>query len=658
MKPIVTPKLWTWLTVVLGIGWTVPFARAEEFTIGLGDTVSDGIPGVGAGRLKTAKDDDFYTFTVVSGQLAFLEGLNQDPAFKKNLRWQLTKPSGGSVFSSYFSQAVGRKLLDESGTYKIRVFSDGTDPTWIGAYSFRISPLPPDQTFPVLLGNQVSDGIPAAGAGRLEFGGAEDNYLFTASGGQLVFFETLNQDAAFKNSLRWQLIKPSGPTVFSSFFSNPQGRLLLPESGQYRIRVYTDAIDSTQLGSYSFRTYPLPPDQSFTYTIGTQVSDGIPAPGAGRLEIAGTEDNYLFTAPAGQVVFFESLTQASAFKNSLRWQLLKPSGVAVFSSFFANTQGRTVLPEAGNYRLRIFTDNNDSRLSGAYSFQTRADVADQQFSLSVGASVSDGKPAVGAGNIETAGSTDTYLFSGRAGQFVVFESLAQAPSLQNSLRWQLTKPSGGSVFSSFFANKQGRTLLSEAGVYKLRCFTDNASTINGAYSFRFYSPVMAHPDYLQTRPNVLLTVPAAKLLFNDISEDPADVLHVDLPSGATAQGGTVTVNATGIVYTPKTGFIGTDQFDYRAIGTLGDTNRTTIWVSVLQDAGKFAGIVNDLRRNEAQLDVCWLGDPGNSYALETSADLDSWVEAEIVVAPPSGFWTYSFAIHTGTPQLYLRSRRK
>jgi hypothetical protein len=286
------------------ISWCVLVpAHADEFAISIGDTVSDGVPGPGAGRLATAKEEDFYTFTATAAQLVFFESLSQDPAFKGSLRWQLIQPSGRIVFGSFFSNRQGRTVLPEAGTYKIRVYSDGIDPSWVGPYSFRTFPIPPDQTFPFAIGNVVSDGVPAAGAGRLEVAGSEDNYIFTAAAGQLAFFESLGQDPAFGGSLRWQLIQPSGRIVFASFFSNLQGRVLLPEAGEYRIRIYTDAVDSRWFGPYSFRAMPIPPDESFPYTIGTLVSDGVPVPGAGRLESAGSEESYVFTGVAGQVVF-------------------------------------------------------------------------------------------------------------------------------------------------------------------------------------------------------------------------------------------------------------------------------------------------------------------------------------------------------------------
>ena len=321
--------------------------NAEEFNINVGDTVSDGVPAVGAGRLATAEESDFYLFTATAGQLIFAEPLAQDEAFQRSLRWQLLKPNGQTLFSSFFNNVEGRIVLPDAGVYRVRVFTDGTVASRTGAYSFRLLPIPPDQTFPLTIGQVVSEGVPAPGAGSLEVAGAEDVYTFDATAGDLVFFESLSQAATFQQNLRWQLNRPNGLTLFSSFFSNTQGRTVLPETGKYTLRIFTSGTDTSWSGNYSFRTLPITPDQTFAYTLGTVVTNGVPAPGAGMIEDPGTEDLYTFSGTEGQIVFFESLTQAPAFANNLRWQLLRPNGLTLFSSFFSKTQGRTVLPEAG-----------------------------------------------------------------------------------------------------------------------------------------------------------------------------------------------------------------------------------------------------------------------------------------------------------------------
>ena len=639
------------------ISWAAAIAlHGENFNIVVGDTVSDGVPGVGAGRFATAKEEDFYSFTATAGQLVFFEALSQDTTFQRSLRWQLLKPSGPAVFASFFSTR-GRTILPEAGEYRVRIYSGGTDPNWIGAYSFRLLAIPPDQTFPFTLGSAVSDGIPSTGAGRLEVAGAEDNYLMSAAAGQLAFFEAISQDPGLQGTLRWQVIKPSGSDVFASFFSN-RGRTILPEAGEYRIRIYTDATDSDWFGPYSFRVLPIPPDQTFAYTIGNPVSDGVPEAGAGRLEAAGAEDNYVFNASAGQIAFFESLSQDAALKGSLRWQLLKPSGGSVFSSFFSNSQGRTLLPEAGQYRIRIFTDGIVPGLFGPYSFSTRGDLADQQFPIRVGDVVSDGKPAGGAGRIETPGSEDNYTFDARAGQFVIFESFQQADAFQQSLRWELTKPSGGPVFVSLFSNPQGRTLLPEAGTYKIRVFTlgDDPTWI-GSYSFRTYSPVKASPDKIATLPDKPLVIPFAKLLFNDVAADTNDVLTVTLPDAIAIEGGTITLVAQGVRYNPKAGYIGTDHFTYRLLGSFGGTNETTVSVAVTPDAGMYANVVNGVRRGPDSADFCLFGDPATNYLLESSRDFTAWQQVRTLTSDSDGGMIFQLQATPGVDRLFYRARR-
>jgi uncharacterized protein YdeI (BOF family) len=646
--------------VVLGLCLT-PIApvKAEEFNISIGDTVSDDVPVQGAGRLSTFQEEDVYTFTASAGQLVFVESLDQDAAFQRSLRWQLLRPIGQTIFSSFFHNPQGRTALPDAGMYKIRVYTDKANPGWIGSYSFRLLPIPPDQTFALTLGELVADGIPAPGAGRLEMAGAEDIYVFNGIAGQLVFFEPLTRSAALQNSLRWQLIRPDGQTVFSSFFSNLQGRTLLPETGEYKVRVYTSGTDATWFGVYSFRAEPIAPDQTFSYEIGTTVSDDVPAAGAGKLEQAGTEDHYVFSGNAGQIIFFESIRHDEAFGGSLRWQLIRPNGQTVFSSFFSNAQGRTVLPEAGDYRIRIFTDGTQSAWKGSYSFTTRGDVSDHQIAIRVGDIVSDGQPVSGAGRIETPGSQDVYTFEARAGQIVIFESLNQAPAFQNNLRWQLIRPSGQPIFSSFFSNPQGRTFLPEEGTYRIRIFTDGTNpNWTGEYSFRTYSRVQAGPDNAATTPNRPVLIPFAKLLFNDTAENAPDTLSVMLPSAATLEGGTVSHETNGVLYTPKANFSGIDRFTYQLQGEFGGTNDTIVRVAVTEHADEHATVVSWVWRDNRTVEVCLMGEPNAEYELQTSSDLNTWLPIRIVSEQPVEGMTFPIEISTTPGPTFFRASRR
>jgi hypothetical protein len=637
----------------------LPIPPDQTFPLTIGQTISDGVPAAGAGRLEVPGAEDKYTFNATAGDLVFFESLSQAAAFKQNLRWQLLRPNGIALFSSFFATTQGRVLLPDTGQYTVRIFTAANDSTWFGDYSFRTRPIAPDQTFPYTIGTLVTNGIPTAGAGRLEDPGAEDRYTFSGTAGQIIFFESLNQAPAFANNLRWQLIRPNGLTVFSSFFSNTQGRTVLPDTGEYTIRIFTAANDSKWFGDYSFRTQGIAQDQTFPYSIGTVVSDGVPSPGAGKLEEPGAVDTYTFTATAGEVVFFESISQAPAFSNNLRWQLLAPNGLAVFSSFFANSQGRTVLPTAGEYKLRIFTDGNQAAWVGPYSFSTRL-VGDQEIPIRVGDIISDGKPSPGAGRIETPGSEDIYTFSGRTGDIVYFEALSQAAAFQHGLRWQLLRPSGAPppIFSAFFEGYQNRIILPEDGVYKIRVFTDaNNATWIGDYSFRTYARVFAAEDNASTVPDRPVSIPLAKLLFNDRPENSNDTLEIALPATTTTEGGTVSLASSAILYTPKAGFTGQDRFTYRLLGDFGGTNDTFVNVAVTPLADDLATVVNWARRDNQTIEVDLMAQPNTDYQLQSSTDLKTWVPLRVIAGSIADPMTFTFGTANDPRQTFFRASR-
>ena len=49
---------------------------AQPFQIAIGDTVSDGVPAAGAGRILVHTETDLYNFTGTAGQSVFFEDLN------------------------------------------------------------------------------------------------------------------------------------------------------------------------------------------------------------------------------------------------------------------------------------------------------------------------------------------------------------------------------------------------------------------------------------------------------------------------------------------------------------------------------------------------------------------------------------------------------
>jgi len=103
-----------------------------------GQTISDGAPVNGAGRIDEPGGLDTYTFSGISGQRVNFDQLSAAPAFAGWLFWQVVAPSGSNWFTGYFpGDMKQRRTLPETGNYTIRIYANSVNPAYIGAYSFR-----------------------------------------------------------------------------------------------------------------------------------------------------------------------------------------------------------------------------------------------------------------------------------------------------------------------------------------------------------------------------------------------------------------------------------------------------------------------------------------------------------------------------------------
>ncbi len=442
--------------------WTVN-TNAQTFAYTLGNTVSNGVPAAGAGNIEVAGGSDTYTFSATAGQKVFVDQLS---ATSCSLTWSLTGPGGATVFNSRGICAdPGKFTLGSTGTYSLKVTGSAT-----GTYSFRITNVAAPQTFAYTLGSTVVNGTPSAGAGNIEQPGSVDSYTFSAAAGQKVFVDQL---AASTCSLTWSLTGPSGTTVFASrgICADP-GQFTLARTGTYSLRV---AGTGSAVGTFSFRITTVAPPQTFAYTVGATVGNGLPAAGAGNIELPGSVDRYTFTGAAGQKVFVDQLAAASC---SLTWSLTGPGGATVFASRgICADPGKFTLAAAGTYTLSVAATG---AATGTYSFRITNVAAPETFAYTVGATVSDGVPAAGAGDIELPGSVDRYTFTGAAGQKVFVDQLFASSC---SLTWSLTGPGDATVFDSRgLCSDPGQITLGAAGTYTLTVLAPGAAT--GTYSFR------------------------------------------------------------------------------------------------------------------------------------------------------------------------------
>ncbi|HEX6206828.1 MAG TPA: hypothetical protein VF058_00565, partial [Actinomycetota bacterium] len=301
-------------------------------------------------------------------------------------------------------------------------------------------------SFEIAYGDTVADGVPGPGAGNIEVAGGTDAYSFEGAAGDVAIFDVL---AGSNTTFLWRLEGPGGGALFDGLYVDRE--VELPQNGTYVLTVRGFSAAST--GTYSFRLLLTPPPQEFAIAFGDTVSQDVPAPGAGNLEVPGAIDRYLFDATAGQVAIFDALTGNNT---QVRWALHAPDGTQVFDRLYIDHQ--ETLAQTGTYVLTMSGVNIAS--TGTYSFQLLQGAGTQEFTIAFGDTVSDGVPGPGAGNLEGPGAIDRYLFEGTMGQVAILDALTGD---NTQIAWSLHAPDGSELFDSIYVDHE--VVLPQDGTY-------------------------------------------------------------------------------------------------------------------------------------------------------------------------------------------------
>jgi hypothetical protein len=232
--------------------WDVP--DPDEFAISIGDTVSNGVPGPGAGNIETPAVKDIYTFSATAGQEVFFELLDRQGLVQTD--WRLQDPSGDVIFQeSMYTDNTGPYVLTSGGTYTLTV---GLDEEWgeTGTYQFKLWNVPAPDEFVISIGDTISDGVPGPGAGNIETPAVKDIYTFSATAGQEILLDLLDHQGLTQTD--WRLQDPSGNAIFqSSMFNGDEGPYALTTSGTFTITVGLDA-EWSETGTYQFQLQACP----------------------------------------------------------------------------------------------------------------------------------------------------------------------------------------------------------------------------------------------------------------------------------------------------------------------------------------------------------------------------------------------------------------
>jgi hypothetical protein len=335
-------------------------APKGSFTIKIGDRISDGVLGPGAGNVESPGAKDVYTFTAAAGQRVYFRKLKHDKNMEQ-IAWRLTDPDGREVFDSRLYDEPGVQLLRKGGTYTMSVGSDNAPAT--GTYTLQLFNVPPPHQFEIKIGNRIQQGVPAPGAGEIESPGVKDNYLFTAAPGQRVYFRKFGHGSGMEQ-IGWRLTDVDGTEVFDSRLYDEPGVHLLRKGGPYTMTVGSDRNPAT--GTYQLQLFDVPRPDQFAIKVGDTIGENTPGKGAGHIESPGAKDLYTFNAAAGQRVYFGKLEHDKGMEQ-IAWRLVDSDGMEIFDSRLYTEPGVQVLRKGGTYTMTVGSDKVPA--TGTYRLQ-------------------------------------------------------------------------------------------------------------------------------------------------------------------------------------------------------------------------------------------------------------------------------------------------
>ena len=402
------------------IGVSVP---PQEFDLTLPATVSANVPKAGAGYLETSASEDVYRFSKPAAGALQLDFAACSSALGGGVDYRLIDAAGATVAAGT-SCAAAPIANVPAGAYRLSIRRPGKT----GSYQFKLAVAPPPDVTDVTL--------PATVNGNLETTASEDLYRFTTAAAGALQVDVSTCSSAL-SGVNWTLVNAaSGATVAASSAATCAGTSV-PNvaAGSYRLSVTRNG----RTGTYRIALASAAP-QAFDLTLPAAVSNGVPRAGAGNLELASSEDQYRFATTAAGPLQVD-LSTCSAGTTALNWTLVNTaSGVTVATK--AGACGATTVPNvpAGSYRVSV------TGKAGTYRLNV-ASVPPQTFDVTLPATISNGVPKAGAGNLEAAASEDLYRFSTTSSGSVRL-AFSTCSSALGTVTWKLLNATTGATVAT------------------------------------------------------------------------------------------------------------------------------------------------------------------------------------------------------------------
>jgi TIR domain-containing protein len=223
-------------------------AVPSQFSIKVGDTVKEGVPGAGAGVIESPGAEDIYSFNATPRQSVYFRMWEFSTGLSY-IKWKLIDDNGMEVFDTCLGCGEpGAQVLVRGGIYTLAV-GNQKDPS-SGTYRLQLSNIPPPDRYSIKIGDRIKPGIPGTGAGRIEVPGAEDIYQFSAAPGQKVYFHLSDRGKGMEY-LQWRLVDDNGMELFNTCLAcSEPGVQTLTKGGIYTLTVGN--LRNPATGDYAF----------------------------------------------------------------------------------------------------------------------------------------------------------------------------------------------------------------------------------------------------------------------------------------------------------------------------------------------------------------------------------------------------------------------
>jgi RHS repeat-associated protein len=396
-------------------------------------------------NLESDNKVDLYQFQAGVGQQFYF---NLNDSDWRNVTWAIYAPNNEIIASPGQISPDLEITTTVAGTYVLAVSSRFGSAT---SYNFQVAT-------PTTTTNPLELGVPQSG--NISKAGEKDEYTFTATKGQRIFFDAISGSG----NIYAKIFNPQGVEVASyRIGSDASFPITLTENGTYRLVIDGD-YEAT--GDYSFhlsdisKTTNLKFAESQSGSISKQ-----------RVKL------YQFNGEAGERLSFDLVADSLI---NYRWTLYGTNNQVLASPFWSSPDFNVILPASGLYTLAI---SNNSNEAVNYDF-----TATKQTPTTV---ANTGLGVVKQGTI-AAGQIATQTFTVSAGTSIYFDILESYDN--DAISAELIAPDGTAVFSGQSINTDFRQLnLSQSGTYTLR-IKGLDSTSTGDYAYRILELPNVTPD--------------------------------------------------------------------------------------------------------------------------------------------------------------------